>query len=417
MSSQLRDAPDRGTRCRAAVLWLLAAWFAGWGVRRRGAGAPRPAVDSLVILHTNDLHSHLVPFHRADSMMVGGAAARAALIERERVRTPDLILLDAGDVVQGTPAYNLFRGVPDTRCMSLMRYDAVALGNHDLDDGPSAWIGLRPYASFPVLSANVFAAAELLGGRAPEEVPPAVRRGARWIGGGSIRGATPLRFLGEAVPDPPPGAGRRSRSSASRRESREHRADQREPRRRRGGPRLGGALVRAPAAGGGGPRHRPYPHRGVGGRGARAPRAGIDLIVGGHSHTRLATARFSGRGDGPGERGPDRADRSHGTGPGAACFAWRRAARRALGTSCVPGPPRRRRGRRGRGSAPPRRRLHQGGHGRHDLRLARPRAHAASQRRRDAHRELRGRGAARGGRGRHRHHEHGRDPVADPGGR
>ena len=57
------------------------------------------------------------------------------------MRTPDLILLDAGDVVQGTPAYNLFRGVPDTRCMSLMRYDAVALGNHDLDDGPSAWIG------------------------------------------------------------------------------------------------------------------------------------------------------------------------------------------------------------------------------------------------------------------------------------
>jgi len=304
VSSQLRDAPDRGAKCRVAVLWLLAAWLAGWGVAGAAPAPPRPSVDSLVILHTNDLHSHLVPFHRADSMMVGGAAARAELIERERERTPDLILLDAGDVVQGTPAYNLFRGVPDTRCMSLMRYDAVALGNHDLDDGPSAWIGLRPYASFPVLSANVFAAAESSWAAGlPEEVPPAVRRGARWIGGGSIRGATPLRFLAKPYLIRP-WRGKKIailglttgnlvnivRISANR-----------------------GVAVADPVSVARWyvPRLREeadyviaLTHIGASEDEELARRVpGIDLIVGGHSHTRLETARFSGEGTIPGLSG------------------------------------------------------------------------------------------------------------------
>jgi 2',3'-cyclic-nucleotide 2'-phosphodiesterase (5'-nucleotidase family) len=120
------------------------------------------------------------------------------MIRLERERSPNLLLLDAGDVVQGTPAYNLFRGVPDTRALSLMRYDVVALGNHDLDDGPGAWARLRRFASYPVVSANVFAAAEssfVL--PASEAVPAEIRKGARWIGGAMVGDGAPLRFLAQ----------------------------------------------------------------------------------------------------------------------------------------------------------------------------------------------------------------------------
>jgi 2',3'-cyclic-nucleotide 2'-phosphodiesterase (5'-nucleotidase family) len=160
------------------------------------ASTPLAGLDSLVILHTNDLHSHLLPFRRADTLLVGGAAARAALIARERSRAPNLLLLDAGDVVQGTPAYNLFRGVPDTRALSLSHYDAVALGNHDLDDGPAAFLRLRRYASFPVVSANVFVAADSSWTTTFEEgVPTEARAGARWVGGVPVAESARLRYL------------------------------------------------------------------------------------------------------------------------------------------------------------------------------------------------------------------------------
>lgn len=197
MSSQLRAESTAGNAYRyvifaaagVALLILSAAAAAP-------ASPPRPLADSLVILHSNDIHSHLVPFHRTEATLVGGAAARAARIERERARTPDLLLLDAGDIVQGTPAYNLFRGVPDTQVMSAMRYDAVALGNHDLDDGPASWVALRPYAGYPVVSANVFAAADSSwASKLADDPPEEVRRGARWIGGARVHSDARLRFL------------------------------------------------------------------------------------------------------------------------------------------------------------------------------------------------------------------------------
>ena len=200
MSSHLRRLPAAGTPYRCLIFGFALTAAALIAAAAPGAALPesppRPIADSLVVLHSNDVHSHLLPFHRSEATLVGGAAARAALIERERMRDPDLLLLDAGDIVQGTPAYNLFRGVPDTRAMSAMRYDAVALGNHDLDDGPAAWLALRPLAEYPVLSANVFAAADSSWasslGDAP---PPEVRRGARWIGGAPVSSTASLRFL------------------------------------------------------------------------------------------------------------------------------------------------------------------------------------------------------------------------------
>jgi 2',3'-cyclic-nucleotide 2'-phosphodiesterase (5'-nucleotidase family) len=265
---------------------------------------PRPFADSLVVLHSNDVHSHLLPFHRSEATLVGGAAARAALIERERERDPDLLLLDAGDIVQGTPAYNLFRGVPDTRAMSAMRYDAVTLGNHDLDDGPAAWLALRPLAEYPVLSANVFAAADSSWASGLGDAPPAeVRHGARWIGGATVSSTAALRFLAKPYLIRPWHGKRIAilglttgslvnivRISANR-----------------------GVAVSDPvvAAQWYVPLLRQQAdyvialtHLGVDADQDLARRVpGIDLIVGGHSHTRLDEAVFAGSGTAPGLAG------------------------------------------------------------------------------------------------------------------
>lgn len=179
-----------GAAALAAILLTLpAAPFAP-------AKPPPVGIDSLVVLHTNDLHSHLFPFERGEGGLVGGAAARKALIGRERARTPDLLLLDAGDVVQGTPVYNLFRGDADAKAMGSVGYDAVALGNHDLDDGPQAWLRLVRIAGYEALSANVFAAADSPWvNREAEIVPAEMRRGARWVGGATVPDAARLRYL------------------------------------------------------------------------------------------------------------------------------------------------------------------------------------------------------------------------------
>ena len=151
--------------------------------------------DSLIILHTNDIHAHLLPFDDSQGTVVGGAAARAALIARLRSSDRKTLLLDAGDVFQGTPLYNFFRGVPDYRSMTLMRYDAGALGNHELDDGPASWLRARSEAAFPILSANVFVAGDSSWASRLFPVPAGIRRGARWIGGARVPDGAPLRYL------------------------------------------------------------------------------------------------------------------------------------------------------------------------------------------------------------------------------
>ena len=157
--------------------------------------APPPA-DSLVVLHTNDIHAHLVPFRpEAGRPPVGGAAARAALVARERARSPAgrTLLLDAGDVFQGTAYYNFFRGAPDYRTMASMRYDALAVGNHDLDDGPRSWMAASEGLTLGFVCANLFVAADSVWA---EGLEPADRpAGARWIGGGRVPDGTRLKYL------------------------------------------------------------------------------------------------------------------------------------------------------------------------------------------------------------------------------
>ncbi len=175
------------------LLLLLAGLPPGCAAGRQAAPA---GIDSLVVLHTNDVHSHLDPFETSAGDRVGGVAARSALIGRQRALGGRVLLLDAGDLVQGTPFYNRFRGEPDHRLLDLLGYDAIALGNHDLDDGAAAWRRRANATRTPILSANVFAVAESAwaGGSDPP-ITSAARRGAKWIGGGKVPPDVTLRYL------------------------------------------------------------------------------------------------------------------------------------------------------------------------------------------------------------------------------
>ncbi len=112
---------------------------------------------SLTILHTNDTHSRLDPYPMNDPNFpgMGGYARRAALVAALRKSDPGLLLLDAGDIFQGTPYYNMFGGEPELRLMSHMGYDAAAVGNHEFDNGLEAFKEVMAHAKFPFLSANL----------------------------------------------------------------------------------------------------------------------------------------------------------------------------------------------------------------------------------------------------------------------
>ncbi|MGV3761063.1 bifunctional metallophosphatase/5'-nucleotidase [Parapedobacter sp.] len=111
---------------------------------------------SLTILHTNDVHSRIEPFPMDGSRFqgLGGVARRATLVERIRREQRNVLLLDAGDMVQGTPYFNLFGGKVELELMSKMGYDAGTFGNHEFDNGLEGLADMIPYATFPFLTAN-----------------------------------------------------------------------------------------------------------------------------------------------------------------------------------------------------------------------------------------------------------------------
>ena len=117
-----------------------------------------PEAKTLTILHTNDVHSHIDPFPVDDPKYpnLGGAARRATLIKQiRREQGPDnVLLLDAGDVFQGTPYFNYYGGELEFRLMSMMKYDLATMGNHDFDNGIDGFLAQLPHASFPFVSAN-----------------------------------------------------------------------------------------------------------------------------------------------------------------------------------------------------------------------------------------------------------------------
>lgn len=109
---------------------------------------------TLTILHTNDMHAQVEPM-TSRGHTLGGYTRQASLIRQLRASDPNPVLLSAGDVFQGTLYFNLYEGLADLAFMNLIGYQAMAVGNHELDRGPGPLARFASLATFPLLSANL----------------------------------------------------------------------------------------------------------------------------------------------------------------------------------------------------------------------------------------------------------------------
>lgn len=110
----------------------------------------------LTVMHTNDMHCHLDPFpaDHAEYPGKGGLVRIASMVNQCRKENPNLLLLDAGDMFQGTPYFNYFKGNLIVKVMSKMGYDAGTIGNHEFDNGMSDILSAIKDANFPLISSN-----------------------------------------------------------------------------------------------------------------------------------------------------------------------------------------------------------------------------------------------------------------------
>ncbi len=110
----------------------------------------------LTLLHTNDTHGHLTPFRLLEYPdPVGGIARRATLVRQIRQQASHVLLIDAGDVHQGCLIADVFQGQPDIELMNELGYEAMGLGNHDMEYGWDTLMQRRAAAFFPILCANL----------------------------------------------------------------------------------------------------------------------------------------------------------------------------------------------------------------------------------------------------------------------
>ncbi|MBX0326407.1 5'-nucleotidase C-terminal domain-containing protein [Oscillochloris sp. ZM17-4] len=108
------------------------------------------------VLHTNDHHARIEPVLNGTALLHGGVSRRKPLIDNVRATEPlPVLLVDAGDIFQGTLFFNEYNGMADLEFYNAMGYEAMAIGNHEFDKGPAALAEFIKRASFPVLSANV----------------------------------------------------------------------------------------------------------------------------------------------------------------------------------------------------------------------------------------------------------------------
>jgi 5'-nucleotidase len=137
------------------------------------AAMAKDELVQLTVLHTNDVHSRIEPFPMDGSRNqgMGGVARRAALVKKIRAEQKNVLLLDAGDIFQGTPYFNLFGGELELKLMSDMGYDAATMGNHDFDNGIAGFAKQLPHAKFPFLVSNYdFSNTELKGRIQPYKI-------------------------------------------------------------------------------------------------------------------------------------------------------------------------------------------------------------------------------------------------------
>lgn len=172
------------------------------------AAQAAPAAErKLTILHTNDVHSRLEPFPMdgGRNQGLGGVAARAALIAGIRKEAEHVLLLDAGDIFQGTPYFNMYKGEPEMKAMKMMGYDAATMGNHDFDAGIENFATQLQHGGFPLIIANYdFTGTPMEGKSHPYKI---FQKGDLKIGvlgvGIELRGLVPDNLYGKTVYNDP----------------------------------------------------------------------------------------------------------------------------------------------------------------------------------------------------------------------
>ncbi len=173
-------------------------------------GEARDAMQ-LTILHTNDMHSRIEPFPDDGRRHggLGGMARRVTIIEKIRAENEHVLLLDAGDIFQGTPYFNYYQGELEYKLMSKMQYDGATLGNHDFDLGLENLDTQLPHASFPFIISNYNFSNTILKDRfLPYKI---FRKGALKIGvfglGIALKGLVPDNLFGNTRYEDPIGVG------------------------------------------------------------------------------------------------------------------------------------------------------------------------------------------------------------------
>ena len=161
----------------------------------------------ITILHTNDTHSRFEPFddNHPEYPGMGGMAKRAKLVEDIRKKEDNVLLVDAGDIFQGTPYFNFYKGELNFKLMSMLKYDVATIGNHDLDNGMDSLAEQMKYADFPFVNCNYSLESTSLKGKVnPYEIfeMSGVRIGVLGIGIEMEGLVDPHNFRGAVYNDP-----------------------------------------------------------------------------------------------------------------------------------------------------------------------------------------------------------------------
>jgi len=165
------------------------------------------AADTVItILHTNDTHSQIDPLPANDvNAGKGGVARRATLVKRIRKENPNTLLVDAGDVLQGTPYFNFYKGEVEYKAMSAIGYDVGTLGNHEFDNGVEKLADALKFANFDIVSSNYDVKSTVLEQRVKRYVVKTVggiKIGLFGLGVSPVGLITPDNFKGVTYIDP-----------------------------------------------------------------------------------------------------------------------------------------------------------------------------------------------------------------------
>ncbi|RJF71983.1 multifunctional 2',3'-cyclic-nucleotide 2'-phosphodiesterase/5'-nucleotidase/3'-nucleotidase [Deinococcus cavernae] len=124
-------------------------------------GSAVAAPFTMTVLHTDDLHGHLDPVKIGENTY-GGYARQTTLIKQYAASDVNPLVLSGGDTFQGTLFYNVYQGLADVLFMNYQGYQAMAVGNHEFDNGPEALARFAQKAQFPLLASNIDVSTEPL---------------------------------------------------------------------------------------------------------------------------------------------------------------------------------------------------------------------------------------------------------------